>query len=112
MSFDPAVFSALAAALVPIALCVAMGVAIGNGRARWPGSDMFVGFGIMVSAISMLAVATRLPLSSLMLGLAAIAVMVPLCSSRASWRGRHVDRHRPACTRADACRPTPAGDVG
>jgi hypothetical protein len=59
-------------------LCAAMGVAVGNGRARWPGSDMFVGFGIMVSAISVLAVATRLPLSLLMLGAGAVAVMVPL----------------------------------
>jgi hypothetical protein len=78
MNFDLASVWALAATLAPIALCVAMGVAVGNGRARWPGSDMFVGFGIMICAISMLAIATRLPLSSLMLAAGAVAVMVPL----------------------------------
>ncbi len=77
MSFDLASVSALAATFVPVSLCIAIGIAVGNPRARWPGSDMFVGFGIMVSAVSILAVATRLPLGALMLGLAAVAVMVP-----------------------------------
>jgi hypothetical protein len=55
--------STLACALIPIVLCIAAGSAI-RSPSDWPGSDMLVGFGLLSSALSILAVTMRLPLSS------------------------------------------------
>jgi hypothetical protein len=52
--------STLACALIPIVLCIAAGSAIRN-PSDWPGSDMLVGFGLLSSALSILAVTMRLP---------------------------------------------------
>ena len=77
MSFGTSIWG-LAATFAPICMCIAMGGAIGRGAARWPGADMLVGFGLLVSAVSILAVTTRLPLSWLMLSAGVVAAMVPL----------------------------------
>jgi hypothetical protein len=69
---------ALACALVPIAACIAAGSAIGRDRSRWPGADMLVGFGVLSSALIILAVTTRIPLSWLMACLAILSVIAPL----------------------------------
>jgi hypothetical protein len=78
---SPLFFSALwalASALVPMAACIAAGSAIGRGRLRWPGADMLVGFGLLSSALTILAVTTRIPLSWLMAGLAVISMVAAL----------------------------------
>jgi hypothetical protein len=64
--------SALMSALVPIAICTAAGSAVGYGNSRWPGADMLVGLGLVAGALTMLAVATPIPLSWLM-----VALIVP-----------------------------------
>ena len=66
--------STLACALIPIILCIAAGSAI-RSSSDWPGSDMLVGFGLLSSTLSILAVTMRLPLSWLMACLAALSMM-------------------------------------
>jgi hypothetical protein len=79
----------LACALFPILVCVAAGSTIGH-RARGPGADMLVGFGLLTGVLAILATTTRLPLTWLMGGLAgasAIALMVrrPVPGGRSTW---------------------------
>jgi hypothetical protein len=66
--------SALASAAVPIVTCIAAGSAVG-GDGRWPGADMLVGFGLLSGALTVLAVATPVPLSGLMIALAALSII-------------------------------------
>jgi hypothetical protein len=66
--------SALACSLVPIMVCVAAGSAT-RGRLGWPGADMLVGFGLLSSALSILAVTTRIPLSWLMTCLVTLSMI-------------------------------------
>jgi hypothetical protein len=73
--------STLACALIPIVLCIAAGSAI-RSPSDWPGSDMLVGFGLLSSALSILAVTMRLPLSWLMACLAALSMMALLMRRR------------------------------
>jgi hypothetical protein len=54
MFFDTPIAS-LAFALTPILVCVVAGSAVGQGRARWPGADMLVGFGLLASVLTILA---------------------------------------------------------
>jgi hypothetical protein len=70
--------AALAFALVPIVACVAAGSAVGQGRLRWPGADMLVGFGLLGSALIILAVTVRIPLSWLMACLAILSAIALL----------------------------------
>jgi hypothetical protein len=90
MMADPVLALALACALVPIVACIAAGSAVGRGRSRWPGADMLVGFGALTSALIVLAVTTRIPLSWLMAGLAILSAIVALVrrefsGGRATW---------------------------
>jgi hypothetical protein len=66
--------SVLASSLVPIVVCIAAGSAT-RGRLGWPGADMLVGFGLLSSALGILAVTTRIPLSWLMMGLATLSII-------------------------------------
>jgi hypothetical protein len=66
--------SALACSLVPIMVCVAAGSAT-RGRLGWPGADMLVGFGLLTSVLSILAVMTRIPLSWLMTCLVTLSMI-------------------------------------
>jgi hypothetical protein len=80
----------LACALLPIVVCIGAGAGIGRGRSRWPGADMLVGFGLVGTALTILAVTTRIPLSRLMAGLAGAAVIAPvigrqLPGGRSTW---------------------------
>jgi hypothetical protein len=74
MMVDAAAASALAATAVPIVTCMAAGSAVGPGNGRWPGADMVVGFGLLGAALTILAVATPIPLSWLMIALAALSI--------------------------------------
>ncbi len=76
------VATALACALVPPLVCTAAGAAVGRGASRLPGADMLVGAGLAGGAMAILAVTTRVPLSILMLGIAGLAVLVPLVQRR------------------------------
>ena len=69
---------ALLCALIPVGACIAAGAAVRRGRSGWPGADMLVGFGLLTGALIVLAVATRLPLSWLMAGLAALSAIAAL----------------------------------
>jgi hypothetical protein len=69
---------ALACALLPMVVCMAAASALGRGRLRWPGADMLVGFGLLTCALTILAITTRIPLSWLMAGLAALSVIALL----------------------------------
>jgi hypothetical protein len=69
--------SVLASSLVPIVVCIAAGSAT-RGQLGWPGADMLVGFGLLSSALSILAVTTRIPLSWLMMGLATLWIIALL----------------------------------
>jgi hypothetical protein len=64
----------LACALVPIVVCIAAGSAT-RDRLGWPGADMLVGFGLLSSALSILAVTTHIPLSWLMTCLATLSMI-------------------------------------
>jgi hypothetical protein len=75
MIIDAAPASALAATAVPIVTCVAAGSAVGCGNSRWPGADMLVGFGLLGAALTILALATPIPLSGLMITLAALSIV-------------------------------------
>ncbi len=75
MVFDAARASALASALVPIFVCMAAGSAVGRGNDRWPGADLLVGFGLLGGALTILAVATPIPLSGLMIALAVLSIV-------------------------------------
>src|SRR5260370_9401725 len=75
MIVDAALTSALASAAVPIVICMAAGSAVGRGDNRWPGADMVVGFGRGGGAGTVLAVATPVPLSGLMIALAALSIV-------------------------------------
>ena len=66
--------SAFACSLVPIMVFIAAGSAT-RGRLSWPGADMLVGFGLLSSALSILAVTTRIPLSWLMTCLATLSMI-------------------------------------
>ncbi len=79
-SFDVA--AALACALVPVLVCAAAGAAIGRGTTRLPGADIMVGAGLAGGALTLLALATRVPLSMLMLAITGLAVLVPLVRRR------------------------------
>jgi uncharacterized membrane protein len=68
----------LACALVPIVACIAAGSTVGQGLSRWPGADMLVGFGLLSSALTILAITLRVPLSWLMAGLAILSVIAVL----------------------------------
>jgi hypothetical protein len=74
MIADPVLASA---ALVPIVICIAAGSVVGRGR-RWSGADMLVGFGLLSSALTILAVTTRVPLSWLMASLAILSLIALL----------------------------------
>jgi hypothetical protein len=79
----------LACALLPVVACIIAGATVGGDK-RWPGADMLVGFGLLGAALSILAVTTRLPLSLLMAGLAALAMVALVArrrfpGSRATW---------------------------
>src|SRR5260370_41938421 len=81
--------SALASSLVPIVACIAAGSATG-GRLGWPGADMLVGFGLLSSALSILSVTMRIPLSWLMICLAILSMIALLMrrqcpGGRATW---------------------------
>src|SRR5260370_9382797 len=69
MIVDAVLASALASAAVPIVICMAAGSEVGRGDSRWPGADMLVGFGLLGGALTVLAVATPVPLSGLMIAL-------------------------------------------
>jgi hypothetical protein len=89
MLASPALAWALACALLPVLACIMAGAAVGGDK-RWPGADMLVGFGLLGAALSILAVTTRLPLSLLMAGLAALSMLALLVrrrfpGSRATW---------------------------
>ena len=75
-AFDVA--AALSCALVPVLVCAAAGSAVGRGATRLPGADMLVGAGLASGVLTLLAVATRVPLSILMLAIAGFAVLAPL----------------------------------
>src|SRR5260370_2171070 len=75
MIVDAALASALASTAVQIVICMAAGSAVGRGDSRWPGGDMLVGFGLLGGALTVLAVATPVPLSALMIALAALSVV-------------------------------------
>jgi hypothetical protein len=62
-------------ALVPIVICVAAGPAIGCGKRRWPGADMLVGFGLVGSAVTIMVVATPIPLSWFMIALGVLSII-------------------------------------
>jgi hypothetical protein len=69
---DPTLALTLVCVLVPVLACIVVGSLVGRGARRWPGADMLVGFGLLASALSILAVTTRLPLTWLMAGLAVL----------------------------------------
>src|SRR2546426_12074602 len=73
---------ALACSLVPIVVCIAAGSATRGVRLGWPGADMLVGFGLLSSALSILAVTTRVPLSWLMTCLATLSMIALLMRRR------------------------------
>jgi hypothetical protein len=75
MIVDAALASALASTAVPIVICMAAGSAVGRGDSRWPGADMLVGFGLLGGALTVLAVATPVPLSGLMIALTALSIV-------------------------------------
>jgi hypothetical protein len=75
MIVDAVLASALASAAVPIVTCMAAGLAVGRGHSRWPGADMLAGFGLLSGALTILAVATPVPLSGLMIALAALSII-------------------------------------
>jgi hypothetical protein len=75
MIIDAAAASALACAAVPIVACMAAGSAAGRGDGRWPGADMLAGFGLLGGVLTCLAVATPVPLSGLMIALAALSII-------------------------------------
>jgi hypothetical protein len=75
MIIDAAPASALAATAVPIVTCMAAGSAVGCGNSRWPGADMLVGFGLLGAPLTILALATPLPLSGLMIALAVLSIV-------------------------------------
>jgi hypothetical protein len=85
MIADNALISALAGALVPIFVCIAAGAPVGHGRLRWPGADMLVGFGLLSSAVIILAVTTRIPLAWLMACLAILSLIAVVI--RRQWPG-------------------------
>lgn len=70
-----AALAALVSAVVPIITCTAAGSMVGCGNSRWPGADMFVGFGLVGGALTVLAVATPIPLSALMTALAVLSIV-------------------------------------
>ncbi len=70
--------SALAYALAPALACTAAGAVIGRGASRMPGADMLVGVGLAGGVLTILAVTTHVPLSMLMLGIGALALLAPL----------------------------------
>ena len=74
MIVDAILASAIASAAVPIVICMAAGSALGRGDNRWPGADMLVGFGLLGGALTVLAVAMPVPLSGLMIALAALSL--------------------------------------
>src|SRR5258707_587265 len=75
MIVDAAPASAVASPAVPIVICMAAGSAVGRGDSRWPGADMLVGFGLLGGALTVLAVATAVPLSGLMIALTALSIV-------------------------------------
>jgi hypothetical protein len=75
MNVDAAMASALASAAVPIVTCTVAGSVVGRGDSRWPGADMLVGFGLLGAALTVLAVVTPVPLSGLMIALAALSIV-------------------------------------
>jgi hypothetical protein len=81
---------ALLCALLPIGICTAAGSAIGAARYRLPGADMLVGFGVVGSALTILATTTSVPLSWIMACLAilsviAIAIRHEIPGGRTTW---------------------------
>jgi hypothetical protein len=70
---DPALALTLASALLPVLACIAAGSLVGRGSLRWPGADMLVGFGLLASALAILAIITPVPLSWLAAGLVVAA---------------------------------------
>jgi hypothetical protein len=75
MIVDAVLASALASAAVPIVICMAAGSALGRGESRWPSADMLVGFGLLDGALTVLTVATPVPLSGLMIALATLSIV-------------------------------------
>jgi hypothetical protein len=69
--------STITCALIPIFVCIAAASAI-RGRSDWPGSDMLVGFGLLSSTLSILALTMRIPLSWLMTCLATLSMIALL----------------------------------
>jgi hypothetical protein len=85
-----ALLAILVPSLVPILLCIAAGSGLGAGRLRWPGADMLVGFGLLGTALTIVAVTTRIPVTWIMAGLALLALATPLVArkcpgGRATW---------------------------
>src|SRR5436305_5799332 len=78
---------ALVCTLFPVAACIVAGAAVRRGRPGWPGADMLTGFGLLAGALTILAVATRIPLSWLMAGLV-VASVIALLMRRQSPGGR------------------------
>jgi hypothetical protein len=72
----------LACALVPPLVCTVVGAAVGRGATRLPGADMLVGAGLAGGALTILAITTRVPLSTLMLAISGLAVLVALVRRR------------------------------
>jgi hypothetical protein len=90
MIIDAAPASALAATAVPIVTCMGAGSAVGCDNSRWPGADMLVGFGLLGAALTVLALATPIPLSGLMITLAALSMVAlairrQIPGGRATW---------------------------
>src|SRR5258708_8527271 len=75
MIVDSVLASAVASTAVPIVICIAAGSSVGRGDSRWPGADMLVGFGLLGGALTVLAVATPVPLSGLMIALTALSLV-------------------------------------
>jgi len=71
---------AAGAALAVMLVCTALGAAVGGGRERLPGTDTVVGLGLAGGLLTLLAVATRLPVS-LWAGLLGVAGIVALAWS-------------------------------
>lgn len=81
---------ALSCTLLPIVACTAAGSAIGATRWRLPGADMLVGFGVLGSALTILATTTSIPLSWIMaclgvVSVIAVAIRRELPGGRATW---------------------------
>lgn len=75
MIASAALVPTLASVAAVIATCMAAGSAVGRGDDRWPGADMLVGMGLLGGVLTILAVATPVPLSGLMIALGLLSIV-------------------------------------